>query len=1485
MESSLILREANPQVCDRFSDEPYEGVIDGVDCHHLSDYGHLICEMVPKTCSLTLFLHPRYRQVGGLTPYAKGLTMLKLIRCRIRSITGIQQLSWLRFLWLDDNHLTTIEELSALPRLEFLSINDNQLTDKALSKVQCNTLKALNVANNPLFYTTWLANFPNLLHLDLSRTRISHFNALPVLCPSLISLDISATRICSHVAFLNCVVGAFPKLNSLYISSRAGILPLLELFSSSEVLQYIAHLIVTYDLPLRVIDGRLLSLEEILHLADLASQTSFLQQGSILKHALSLEMTQFIRALDLHTLPLFTSVHRAYSALQCDIMDLRLLMLCQMHVKDYQSRLERESSASLLETFRGLIQVGIDSLLNLSMSLSSILMLFQRLYLRLYEILELSFGHIKMSIHSDLDPNSFSTDSTFFPVLHDFLHQKRYQVFTTTFKNDLVENYYRLGNAQAFEILDRCIAYSPQFLSSETQAHVHERLFYIRMSELFDTREEQTYTGDQFPLGLLTLLHEVIGAQIIGTSGRICNLGTIIRSSVLKTEATEHAPEEVVDLLLDDIHRKYFSKILNDPTTAADTNPRRSHPFNLRLGLKRVRAYVEKDLHDLLSGLRPNEPFVLLVVRSTENSIVSEDDSFFLDLLRTTYYPVASIVVYRPEVQSLVPSKLDTIATTQVTYPVLGKEYKKDPLDDSLPREKLPLSVVSQDAIQRWLLQLVWGQYKAHVDAISNVLPDLVFSPPEKPEPLVNLIPKLTGDSLERALMERLTITQQGSDATSLDLHNCGLETGSLSPTSFDEYSEIRSLSLSHNGLKSFALTSRSLRRLDLSDNQLTEASINCPSLVFLDLSNNCFSHISDILRSITQETRQSLRHIVVFGNPCTMESQINLYYAIHLLGFIPNVQSINGRPLRPIVGRNNLVDNPAMLCGLFEPLVEPFDLFDISSLPVGTDFWSDGARRSYLELAPVVVETRVNYSMSGAFDVPKALPQSVVDINMAYNFVARPANLMTHANLHTLSLAHCHLGTRALEMICESLGELVHLDITGNNVMTLTCLTKYQGTLRRLRASYNSNLDLQTLPYLPELREIACSYTRATAEQAAIILSNRCVNCMHVILPCSEAVPSIIYLLPLQTLNSAPVDAADLRQQRMKFIGTLNKEFIDTTGAWNGRDTLNVANCGLITLSSDASVKGVVSAARTVFASGNALTSIQILKDFTSLVQIDLSYNKIADPFNTLKNQTLEACNLSYNPVNSIRISNTSLPQLKCLILRGCNLTALPSNVFSSIGRSLTYLDIGENSLMTISKECLAGLVKLKTLKCDMCSLRNLELLEPLSSYGSLLLLDIRGNKIHSYDKAIDSLKKLRGLTKLFLADNPFSSREKSVQAFRVKVFFALENLVELEGLGKSAEEVARLEQFIQWRLENEAKSEVQVVKFTQGPSRVSFDEEKGGRASSLSTDQRRRPAERSSSSMAPPVLRKLGNPPLPTKPAKPSLNGLVIAGLSRNK
>lgn len=147
-----------------------------------------------------------------------------------------------------------------------------------------------------------------------------------------------------------------------------------------------------------------------------------------------------------------------------------------------------------------------------------------------------------------------------------------------------------------------------------------------------------------------------------------------------------------------------------------------------------------------------------------------------------------------------------------------------------------------------------------------------------------------------------------------------------------------------------------------------------------------------------------------------------------------------------------------------------------------------------------------------------------------------------------------------------------------------------------------------------------------------------------------------------------------------------------------------------------------------------------------------------------------------------------------------------------------LTYLDIGENPLITVSKDCFSGLVKLKTLKCDLCNIRSVEFLEPLTSYGTLLLLDLRANKIHNGDKTLDTLKKLRSLTKLFVAENPFSVREKNIAEFRVKLFYTIENLVELEGIAKTAEEVSRLEQYIQWRLEKDAKSEVQIVRFTIG-------------------------------------------------------------------
>ncbi|KAE8302635.1 Leucine-rich repeat protein [Giardia duodenalis] len=1500
----VILCEANPQVCLDFAQHAFEEPVQCV-ADHLSGYAKAVAESTPPSNTITLFLHPRYHKVAGLERFLGGLTLLRLIRCRITNIEEAAKVTGLRFLWLDDNRITHVAELSALPRLEYLSLPDNHLTDKSLSDLKSTSLRGLNVANNPVFYTTWLANLPNLVHLDISRTNISNFNALPVLCPKLYSVDISATRVYNFVSLLNMLHGSFPMLRSIHVESRAGRTPFFELMSFAEIEQFFAYVITKYDLQLRTINGLHYTASDITKNYSLCCAAPSVKQYKLISLMLNLDLNQFIAACDAYTRPFLREIYKSYERLKCDLMDLRLLLLCKEHVNDYISATEAENAEGMRRDFAELHKLGFVELNNLNQGLAAALALLRQLYLRYHEVVGLSFLKI------DLFKAVTGLSEELFPQrkaqLEDAL--SRFTVFSTLHSNRIADTYFSRQKYQALEISETCIAPTLNYLE-EISSMKQDPLMYVCMSDIFDMNREDVYKDTAFPLNIFGLVHEIIGANIICATGKVLNLNVIHRSAIVKAEATEETNEKITEVLTEDIYKQYFQM-------ASKTTQRQHHPFNIRPGLRRIPLYDEGQLLDLIAKIRIGEPLVLIAVKLSDQTIAVHDGRKHLDINTTMYTTVGTTIIYRKGPVSKVAqkSRAEQLSETVVECsPMVATEHR------------IPLFYSSHDPLLQWLLTMVWQQYKTHIDALSNVIPDSAIactevgqentSPrgvksrpgpghtasiaPPRFTPLVNLIAHQGQITPDKIATERdsITVQQPASTARMVDLHNCGLTSTQLQehPDLLSSYSSAERLSLACNLLTSVSISLPSLKCLDLSSNMLKEIAIDCPNLIFFDVSSNNISYVSDLLRGLSAATRQSLRHIVIFDNPFTIQSSINLYYALHIIGFLPSLQSINGRMIKPLIARKNMAGNPAMLCEVFNITIESKDLTEMVALldldnaspwmtetynlmnPSSASTGTAIVARTYFELSPVILGHHINYSMIGAFDIPKTLPDTLLSVDLSYNFVVKPSNLLSYGSIQVLNLSNCKITSKTLDLLAHSLDRLVDLDISCNNITSINSLATYSETLTTLHMNCNPGLEIDTLPDLPQLRTVSCLGIKSSAEKVAITLSNRCSNCTHVILPPSDPVPGIIYMLPLQCLNCVSIDPSTIRQNRLKLVGSLNQEIVTSLNAWNGKNTLSLSNSGIMTLNFEKSISHIVTAAETIFASGNAITNISSLKEFSSLIQIDLSYNKISDPFNGLKSNTLEALNVSYNPIGSIKVTNTMLPCLKCLILRGCNISSLPNNAFSAVGRMLTYLDIGENPLITVSKDCFSGLVKLKTLKCDLCNIRSVEFLEPLTSYGTLLLLDLRANKIHNGDKTLDTLKKLRSLTKLFVAENPFSVREKNIAEFRVKLFYTIENLVELEGIAKTAEEVSRLEQYIQWRLEKDAKSEVQIVRFTIGDAAhstsqpvlplVKNDHIANTANSSRSTERPSIGATRRFSGHA---------------ASKPTLNGIVITGITR--
>ena len=110
---------------------------------------------------------------------AVQLTYLDVRRCNITSLNGLEGLTGLKSLVLDNNQISDLKPLSNLTSLTLLQVNDNQISDlRPLSTLT--NLYSLHISNNQITTLAGLENLTNLTHIYASGNPLTDTSALEV---------------------------------------------------------------------------------------------------------------------------------------------------------------------------------------------------------------------------------------------------------------------------------------------------------------------------------------------------------------------------------------------------------------------------------------------------------------------------------------------------------------------------------------------------------------------------------------------------------------------------------------------------------------------------------------------------------------------------------------------------------------------------------------------------------------------------------------------------------------------------------------------------------------------------------------------------------------------------------------------------------------------------------------------------------------------------------------------------------------------------------------------------------------------------------------------------------------------------------------------------------------------------------------------------------------------------------------------------------
>ncbi|MGE4282766.1 MAG: DUF5050 domain-containing protein [Clostridia bacterium] len=118
--------------------------------------------------------------------YLTGLKTLFLQENNINNIHPLESLTQLETLWIYDNHITDITSIKTLIGLEELDLSINQISDIS-PLMQLYSIKNLRLSQNLIHDITPLSTLTNLTDLDISKNSITNIDALQSL-PCLTSL-------------------------------------------------------------------------------------------------------------------------------------------------------------------------------------------------------------------------------------------------------------------------------------------------------------------------------------------------------------------------------------------------------------------------------------------------------------------------------------------------------------------------------------------------------------------------------------------------------------------------------------------------------------------------------------------------------------------------------------------------------------------------------------------------------------------------------------------------------------------------------------------------------------------------------------------------------------------------------------------------------------------------------------------------------------------------------------------------------------------------------------------------------------------------------------------------------------------------------------------------------------------------------------------------------------------------------------------------
>lgn len=1580
------LSAANLTSPGEFPRTPWEEPVEYGGAASVQEVSREVEKACPSQNSLHVFLHPYYTQLGGLGSFAAGLTSLKVIRCRIRSLSGLETCKNLRFLWLDDNMLTDVDLLASLPKLELVSLSDNRITTESIARLAPTGIRALNLSGNNIVSCNWVQKHKHLEFLDLSRTRIAYFQLEVTISRTLRALDLSASRIASTAVLRTLLVRTFPNLRCLTLRSRAGDCPFVGNLTDSGYLASVFYLVVQNNLPLEALDGKFYSPREVVSSSGLVRSAPEHFRYCIQRETIA----QSLRTWQRYALERLggglLALQKKYFGLKTDLQDLALLLSCQQ-VSPAVSTRPGERSGGVVgsnadmkkaSALRGEFSRVCGCVSGLAACFHSHLAaISQALYMHDQVLLGefLSFGGISISgMGSELPLDLFS-DEAMRQALSYYAVGGQLRAFVKRVCNRSLSQLYERRFSEMLELGDRRIV--------PCGKELYEALLESAGGEAGPASGDARAGRDKFVLVKVNgdKITQLFGPDIQAETG-VMALTALVRPSAIPAQLESLPAGSVLS---------YLALRVCSDTLASGVLDARAASFEPVFTVAFVRPADVASFAaawDFVDSFRPTPP----ERPDSSASLSSEDPGARLASSGQSGQGRAGSAAGTGEQsrrsQRWFPADKaeyviaeETLAMVTEAEGLLAK-LVPEPEAASLKAALSPVASGPGESAGGERAERARGSADAPVPMIPGPVRcgDLLFDFDIAKQaiealqaefhsslhPLVNLIPSLGAADFEKVIAERIALTTSESSAIAcLDLHNCGLE-GDIHNL-LDQFEGLRSLSLASNSLTSLEIHQQSLQQLDISGNKIESCFIDSPALELLDVSWNAFATPDTLLRCLSAKAKGALIHLVVFGNPfCS--NPLDFSWASTLSRYLPQLRTINGLHLRRLVAWDKVCCPETLLYNLFaDPSPEAegrdsqgppgFCLDSLLDLPqrVLTSALPFAKEISRLSPSPPALGAKLDLSFTGLLEVPRDVlakgASQITDVSLRSCFFPRFGALAAFPEVQSLNLSGCRVTTDVLTEILASAQKLQFLDVSRNLLDSLAPLAVCSKTLIGLNASSNVRLDINTLPDLPALSFLSICDIASDQSLAAVTVSTRCPHLTHLQLDLPElasdrfqagrsagegptssappalpsalpagqsapplpqprhgrrsssatsstasaqprsssrplslyedapagaapldsldAIPPVLFLLPLVQVNSVSVNPIALNKRRFTFIGNVNMNLLrsckclsrsaklesasrsredsfpseglrpqreqsspsprkkgvseEILKAFPPRtsvpyDVLTLTSLNLQSLAYEQQAEKAVSHVTTIFAGHNSLTSLAPLRDYPALIQIDVRDNQIAAPFENLCSETLEALNLTANPIQSLRVSGSLVPNLRCLILRKSGLTILPANFLSAIGKSLVYLDISENPFQDLSKSCLGGLASLHILKCEECGLRSLEFLDVLASYDCLQTLDIRGNKIQNAERAFSSLRRQKALVRLLAADNPFTMREKELADRRFKVFAEVPQVEELDGTPRTAAEQKRLVEYAKRNMEYAREHQPSILNFTMG-------------------------------------------------------------------